>query len=161
MTEYAALLMFAAVFGLLLLGYPVALTLAGTALIAAGIGTLAGTFEPGFLFASPNRLFGIMSNQTLIAVPLFVLMGVTLERSRIAERLLDAMSRAFGRLPGGLGIAVTVVGMLMAASTGIVGATVVTMGLMSLPSMLKANYDKGLATGAICATGTLGRIDHQ
>ena len=158
MTEYAALLMFAAVFGLLLLGYPVALTLAGTALIAAGIGTLAGTFEPGFLFASPNRLFGIMSNQTLIAVPLFVLMGVTLERSRIAERLLDAMSRAFGRLPGGLGIAVTVVGMLMAASTGIVGATVVTMGLMSLPSMLKANYDKGLATGAICATGTLGQI---
>ncbi len=156
--EYAALLMFAAVFALLVLGYPVALTLAGTALIAAGIGTLTGIFEPSFLFATPNRLFGIMTNQTLIAVPLFILMGVTLERSRIAERLLDAMSRAFGGLPGGLGIAVTLVGMLMAASTGIVGATVVTMGLMSLPTMLKANYDKTLATGAICATGTLGQI---
>jgi tripartite ATP-independent transporter DctM subunit len=150
--------MFAAVFVLLLLGYPVALTLAGTALLAAGIGTAVGIFEPSFLFATPNRLFGIITNQTLIAVPLFVLMGVILERSRIAERLLDSMSRVFGRLPGGLGIAVTVVGMLMAASTGIVGATVVTMGLMSLPSMLKANYDKRLATGAICATGTLGQI---
>ncbi|MDZ7686739.1 MAG: TRAP transporter large permease subunit [Gammaproteobacteria bacterium] len=158
MAEYAALIMFAAVFVLLLFGYPVALTLGGTALIAAGIGTLTGTFEWNFLFATPNRLFGIMTNQTLIAVPLFVLMGVILERSRIAERLLDAMTRAFGRLPGGLGIAVTIVGMLMAASTGIVGATVVTMGLMALPSMLKANYDKRLATGAICATGTLGQI---
>lgn len=158
MAEYASLYMFAAVFALLLLGYPVALTLGGTALIAAGIGTLTGTFEPSFLFASPNRLFGIMTNQTLIAVPLFVLMGVTLEKSRIAERLLDSMSRSFGSMPGGLGIAVTVVGMLMAASTGIVGATVVTMGLMSLPTMLKANYDKRLATGTICATGTLGQI---
>lgn len=158
MTEYAPLIMFAAVFLLLLLGYPVALTLAGTALIAAGVGTLAGGFEPGFLFATPNRLFGIVTNQTLIAVPLFVLMGVILERSRIAERLLDAMSKSFGSMPGGLGIAVTLVGMLMAASTGIVGATVVTMGLMSLPSMLKANYDTRLATGAICATGTLGQI---
>jgi tripartite ATP-independent transporter DctM subunit len=158
MTEYASLAMFAAVFVLLLLGYPVALTLAGTALIAAGIGVVSGVFEPGFLFATPNRLFGIMTNQTLIAVPLFVLMGIILERSRIAERLLDAMSKLFGRLPGGLGIAVTVVGMLMAASTGIVGATVVTMGLMSLPTMLKANYDPRLATGTICATGTLGQI---
>ncbi|XOV86189.1 MAG: TRAP transporter large permease subunit [Pseudomonadota bacterium] len=158
MGEYAALVMFGAVFVLLLLGYPVALTLAGTALIAAGIGIVAGGFEPSFLFATPNRLFGIITNQTLVAVPLFVLMGVTLEKSRIAERLLDAMSRLFGRLPGGLGFAVTIVGMLMAASTGIVGATVVTMGLMSLPSMLKANYDKGLATGVICATGTLGQI---
>ncbi len=158
MAEYASLIMFAAVFALLLFGYPVALTLGGTALIAAGIGTLTGTFDPAFLFASPNRLFGIMTNQTLIAVPLFVLMGVTLERSRIAERLLDSMSRAFGAMPGGLGIAVTIVGMLMAASTGIVGATVVTMGLMSLPTMLNARYDKRLATGAICATGTLGQI---
>ncbi|MCB1691639.1 MAG: TRAP transporter large permease subunit [Pseudomonadales bacterium] len=158
MAEYASLLMFAAAFVLLLLGYPVALTLGGTALIAAGIGILTGTFESTFLFATPNRLFGIVTNQTLIAVPLFILMGVILERSRIAERLLDAMSRLFGKLPGGLGIAVTVVGMLMAASTGIVGATVVTMGLMSLPSMIKANYDPKLATGAICATGTLGQI---
>jgi tripartite ATP-independent transporter DctM subunit len=106
----------------------------------------------------PNRLFGIVTNQTLIAVPLFVLMGVILEKSRIAEDLLDSMSSLFGPLPGGLGLAVTLVGMLMAASTGIVGATVVTMGLMSLPSMLKAKYDPALATGAICATGTLGQI---
>ncbi|MBP19265.1 MAG: C4-dicarboxylate ABC transporter [Gammaproteobacteria bacterium] len=158
MAEYAALLMFAAVFLFLLLGYPVALTLGGTALLAALIGIITDTFEPSFLLAAPNRLFGIITNQTLIAVPLFILMGVILERSRTAERLLDAMSRLFGSLPGGLGISVTVVGMLMAASTGIVGATVVTMGLMSLPSMLKANYNPALATGTICATGTLGQI---
>ncbi len=150
--------MFAAVFLLLLLGYPVALSLGGTALIAAAIGIATNTFDASFLMATPNRLFGIISNQTLIAVPLFVLMGVILEKSRIAENLLDAMSRLFGRLPGGLGISVTLVGMLMAASTGIVGATVVTMGLMSLPSMLKARYDPSLATGTICATGTLGQI---
>tara|TARA_R110002073_G_scaffold4917_21_gene31196 strand:- start:25981 stop:27348 length:1368 start_codon:yes stop_codon:yes gene_type:complete len=158
MAEYASLMMFLAVFVLLLAGYPVALTLGGTALIAAGIGVATGVFEPSFLMATPNRLFGIMSNQTLMAVPLFVLMGVILEKSRIAEKLLSAMSGLFGQFPGGLGIAVTLVGMLMAASTGIVGATVVTMGLMSLPSMLKANYDPGLATGTICATGTLGQI---
>lgn len=158
MAEYAALFMFAAVFVFLLLGYPVALTLAGTALIAAAIGIATHTFEATFLLATPNRLFGIISNQTLLAVPLFVLMGVILERSKIAERLLDAMSRLFGRLPGGLGIAVTLVGMLMAASTGIVGATVVTMGLMSLPIMLKSNYSPSLAAGTICATGTLGQI---
>lgn len=150
--------MFAAVFALLLAGYPVAITLGGTALVAAGIGIATGTFDAAFLLATPNRLFGIMGNQTLIAVPLFVLMGVILEKSRIAERLLNAMSGLFGQFPGGLGIAVTLVGMLMAASTGIVGATVVTMGLMSLPSMLKANYNPSLATGTICATGTLGQI---
>jgi len=158
MADYAALYMFAAVFIFLLLGYPVALTLAGTALIAAAIGIATHSFEASFLLASPSRLFGIISNQTLIAVPLFVLMGVILEKSQIAERLLDAMSRLFGRLPGGLGIAVTLVGMLMAASTGIVGATVVTMGLMSLPIMLKSQYNPSLATGTICATGTLGQI---
>lgn len=158
MAEYAAVIMFLAVFVLLLAGYPVALTLGGTALLAAGIGILSGTFDAAFLLATPNRLFGIMGNQTLIAVPLFVLMGVILEKSKIAERLLSAMSGLFGRFPGGLGIAVTLVGMLMAASTGIVGATVVTMGLMSLPSMLKAKYNPSLATGTICATGTLGQI---
>jgi tripartite ATP-independent transporter DctM subunit len=156
--EYAALIMFAAVFIFLLLGYPVALTLGGTALIAAGIGIITGTFEPSFLLATPGRLFGIITNQTLMAVPLFVLMGVVLERSKIAERLLETMSRLFGRVPGGLGISVTIVGALMAASTGIVGATVVTMGLMSLPIMLKSKYDPALATGTICATGTLGQI---
>ena len=158
MLEYAPLLMFAAAFILLLFGYPVALTLAGTALISAYIGIVAGVFVPEFLMAMPSRLFGIVTNQTLIAVPLFVLMGVILEKSRIAEDLLDAMSRLFGRFPGGLGLAVTLVGMLMAASTGIVGATVVTMGLMALPSMLKAKYDPALAAGTICATGTLGQI---
>ena len=156
--EYAALYMFLAVFVLLLLGYPVALTLAGTSLIAALLGVVAGHFDLIFLNALPNRLFGIMTNQTLMAVPLFVLMGVILERSKIAEDLLDAMTRAFGRAPGGLGLAVCMVGMLMAASTGIVGATVVTMGLMSLPTMLRAGYSPQLATGTICATGTLGQI---
>ena len=156
--EYAALYMFTAVFVLLLLGYPVALTLAGTSLIAAFLGVITGHFDLIFLNALPNRLFGIMTNQTLMAVPLFVLMGVILERSKIAEDLLDAMTRAFGRAPGGLGLAVCLVGMLMAASTGIVGATVVTMGLMALPTMLKAGYSPRLATGTICATGTLGQI---
>ena len=158
MIEYASLIMVGVVFLLLLLGYPVALTLAGTALMAALVGVISGIFDIAFLNASPNRLFGIISNQTLIAVPLFILMGVILEKSKIAERLLESMSNLFGSLPGGLGFAVTIVGMLMAASTGIVGATVVTMGLMSLPSMLRAKYDPGLATGTICATGTLGQI---
>jgi tripartite ATP-independent transporter DctM subunit len=150
--------MFVAVFGFLLLGYPVALTLAGTALIAALIGAVGGHFDLAFLYAMPNRLFGIMTNETLIAVPLFVLMGVILERSKIAEDLLDAMTRAFSGMPGGLGLAVCLVGMLMAASTGIVGATVVTMGLMALPTMLRAGYHPALASGTICATGTLGQI---
>jgi tripartite ATP-independent transporter DctM subunit len=156
--EFAPLLMFLFAFAMLLLGYPVALTLAGTALLSAGIGIIFGVFDYAFLTAIPNRLFGIVTNQTLIAVPLFVLMGVILEKSRVAENLLNAMTALFGKRPGGLGFAVTIVGMLMAASTGIVGATVVTMGLMSLPSMLKSNYDPRLATGAICATGTLGQI---
>ncbi|MEL0064262.1 MAG: TRAP transporter large permease subunit [Gammaproteobacteria bacterium] len=158
MMEYAALYLFLAVFLVLLMGYPVALSLGGTALIAACIGAMTGAFDTTLLTAMPNRLYGIVSNQTLIAVPMFVLMGVTLEKTRIAEQLLDAMSRAFGQMPGGLGLSVTIVGMLMAASTGIVGATVVTMGLMSLPAMMKARYDMRLATGTICATGTLGQI---
>lgn len=156
--QYAPLYMFALVFVMLLLGYPVALTLAGTALLSAGLGIVTGVFEPTFLLAVPSRLYGIIVNQTLIAVPLFVLMGIILEKSKIAENLLHAMSSLFGSRPGGLGISVTLVGMLMAASTGIVGATVVTMGLMSLPSMIKHGYDPRLATGTICATGTLGQI---
>ncbi len=155
---YAPVFLFLAIFIVLIMGYPVALSLAGTALLAAAIGVLTGSFDAAFLTAIPNRLFGIMTNQTLIAVPLFVLMGVTLEKTKIAERLLVSMSRAFGGLPGGLGLSVTIVGMLMAASTGIVGATVVTMGLMALPAMLKARYNVPLATGTICATGTLGQI---
>ncbi|AXY43194.1 TRAP transporter large permease subunit [Halomonas sp. JS92-SW72] len=162
--EFMPLIMFAAVCGVLMLGYPVALSLAGTALIFAGIGYaliqmgVPVPFETRYLGAMPNRLYGIMTNQTLLAVPLFVLMGVLLEKSRIAETLLDAMSLAFGALRGGLGIAVVLVGMLLAASTGIVGATVVTMGLLSLPTMLKRGYSPSLATGSICATGTLGQI---
>ena len=156
--EFMPLYMFAVVCIVLLAGYPVAFSLAGTALIFAGAGLLGGIFEPSFLTALPSRLYGIMTNQTLLAVPLFVLMGVMLEKSRIAEDLLDSMAQLFGRIRGGLGISVTLVGMLLAASTGIVGATVVTMGLMSLPTMLRRGYDPKLATGAICATGTLGQI---
>ena len=152
------ILMFIAVFAALLLGYSVALTLAGVALLFALGGVAAGVFHPGDFGFLPGRLFGIMTNPTLIAVPLFVFMGVMLEKTRIAERLLDSLSRVFAGQPGGLGIAVVIVGMLMAASTGIVGATVVTMGLMALPTMLKQNYAPSLATGTICATGTLGQI---
>ena len=153
-----ALWMFAAVFIILLMGYPVAITLAGTALVFALAGEYAGSFDPVFLEALPNRLFGIIENDTLVAVPLFVFMGVMLEKSKVAEGLLENMSKLFGSLPGGLGFSVVLVGMLMAASTGIVGATVVTMGLLSLPTMLKRNYDPALACGTICASGTLGQI---
>jgi len=150
--------MFAAVIVALLAGYSVALTLGGVAMLFAAAGMLTGTFDGGDLGFLPGRLFGIITNQTLLAVPLFVFMGVVLEKTRIAELLLTSMSELMGRLHGGLGLAVVVVGMLMAASTGIVGATVVTMGLMSLPTMLRQGYDPRLATGAICATGTLGQI---
>ncbi|SDM44188.1 TRAP transporter, DctM subunit [Franzmannia pantelleriensis] len=161
---YMPFLLFFAVCGVLMLGYPVALSLAGTALAFAGLGFalqslgVAVPFEGRFMSAMPNRLYGIMTNQTLLAVPLFVLMGVLLEKSRVAETLLDAMALLFGALRGGLGISVVLVGMLLAASTGIVGATVVTMGLLSLPTMLKRGYSPALATGTICATGTLGQI---
>jgi tripartite ATP-independent transporter DctM subunit len=155
---WLAFLMFFVVVAVLLAGYPVAFGLAGTALLFALIGSLAGVFEPVFLDTMPNRLYGIMNNVTLIAVPLFVFMGVTLERARIAEDLLETLSMLMGRLRGGLGIAVILVGMLMAASTGIVGATVVTMGLLSLPTMLKRGYDPAVATGTITSAGTLGQI---
>ncbi len=150
--------MFVAAFAVLLSGYPVAMALGGTALIFAGLGLWLDLFDPAFLEALPNRLYGIMTNEALVAVPLFVFMGVVLERARIAEDLLDTMAELLGSMRGGLGIAVTVVGMLMAASTGIVGATVVTMGLLSLPTMLKRGYNQALACGTICASGTLGQI---
>jgi len=158
MDSYMALWMFAAVFLVLLSGYPVAFVLSGTALLFAGLGLQMDTFDPDFLGALPNRLFGIMNNETLIAVPLFIFMGIVLERAKIAEALLEAMSELFSSIHGGLGVAVTVVGMLMAASTGIVGATVVTMGLLSLPTMLKRGYDPAISCGVICASGTLGQI---
>jgi tripartite ATP-independent transporter DctM subunit len=156
--EALPILMFVAICAVLMLGYPVAFSLAGTAMIFAGIGIAVGVFDASFLSALPNRLFGTVTNVTLIAVPLFVLMGVLLEKSRLAEELLSNMAALFGRRRGGLGISVILVGMLLAASTGIVGATVVTMGLMSLPTMLNRGYDAKLATGTICATGTLGQI---
>jgi tripartite ATP-independent transporter DctM subunit len=158
MESYISLYMFLAICFLLLLGYPVAFTLAGTALAFAAGGILFGQFDPAFLSALPGRLFGTINNATLIAVPLFILMGVILEKSKVAEELLGSMAKLFGRLRGGLGISVVVVGMLLAASTGIVGATVVTMGLMSLPIMLRSGYSPSLAAGTICATGTLGQI---
>ena len=158
MVEFLPLLLFAAVFVALLAGYAVAATLAGVALLFAFGGAAFGVFDLRDLGFLPSRLFGIVTNQTLIAVPLFVLMGVTLERTRIAATLLESLSVLLGRLRGGLGMAVTVVGMLLAASTGIVGATVVTMGLLALPTMLRHGYDARLATGTICATGTLGQI---
>lgn len=156
--ELLPILMFVVICLVLMLGYPVAFSLAGTAMIFAGIGIALGHFDASFLSALPNRLYGTISNVTLIAVPLFVLMGVLLEKSRLAEELLDNMAALFGRRRGGLGFSVILVGMLLAASTGIVGATVVTMGLMSLPTMLSRGYDPKLATGTICATGTLGQI---
>ncbi len=152
------LAMFAVTFAALLAGYPVALTLAGVALIFALVGILTGAFNPGDLGFAPGRLFGIVTNQTLIAVPLFVFMGVMLEKTRLAEGLLTSLSELLRNLRSGLAVTVVLVGMLMAASTGIVGATVVTMGLMSLPSMLKQGYEPGFATGTISATGTLGQI---
>jgi tripartite ATP-independent transporter DctM subunit len=139
-------------------GYPVALTLAGVSLLFAGIGEIAGVFDPAFISLIPNRIYGILVNQNLFAVPLFVFMGSMLEKSRIAEDLLKNMEVVFRGLPGGLGISVILVGMLLAASTGIVGATVVTMGILSLPSMLRAGYQPALACGTLCATGTLGQI---
>ena len=153
-----SVLLFLAVIVVLLAGYPVAFTLAGTAILFAVIGLLTGHFEVGYLSALPSRLFGIMTNETLIAVPLFIFMGITLERAKIAEDLLETLSSLFGSYRGGLGLAVILVGMLLAASTGIVGATVVTMGLLSLPTMLKRGYDPALSTGVISASGTLGQI---
>ena len=153
-----AFILFIVVIVILMTGYPVAFTLAGVSLAVAFLGTLIGGFDSTLMHALPSRIFGIMTNETLIAVPLFVFMGVTLERSKIAENLLDTMAELFGSIRGGLGFSVVLVGMLLAASTGIVGATVVTMGLLSLPTMLKRNYDPALSSGIICASGTLGQI---
>jgi len=154
-----ALLLIVVVCAAILMGYPVAFTLAGVSLIFAGIGIATGTFNINLLGYIPSRIFlGVMYKPLLIAIPLFIFMGVMLERSKIAERLLDTMALLFGPMRGGLGISVILVGMLLAASTGIVGATVVTMGLLSLPTMIKRGYDPKVATGIICASGTLAQI---
>ena len=156
--EWVSLLLFLAVIGLLLAGFPVAFSLGGTALIFALAGVIGGGFESAFLHGLPSRMYGIMTNETLVAVPLFVFMGITLERAKIAEALLETLSALFGSMRGGLGISVMLVGMLLAASTGIVGATVVTMSLLSLPTMLKRGYSPEISAGTICASGTLGQI---
>ncbi|WP_321349808.1 TRAP transporter large permease subunit [Halopseudomonas oceani] len=156
--EFMAIALFVCLCLALMAGYPVAFTLGGISLLFAGIGIVFDLFEPSFLGALPSRLYGTMTNQTLMAVPLFVCMGVMLEKSRIAEDLLDAMARLFGGLRGGLAFSVCIVGALLAASTGIVGATVVTLGLLALPTMLRRGYDPALATGTLAATGTLGQI---
>ena len=158
MVEFIPLLMFGVICLVLLAGFPVAFSLAGTALIFAGVGILTGTFESAFLGAIPNRLYGDMTNMTLVAVPLFVFMGVLLEKSNLAQDLLSNMSEVIGGFRGSLAIAVIFVGALIAASTGIVGATVIAMGLISLPIMLSRQYDPSLSAGTICATGTLGQI---
>ena len=145
--EVLSLLMFATACGVLILGFPVAFSLAGTALAFASLGYLLDVFNMNLLGGLPSRYFGVMVNEVLVAVPLFVFMGVMLERSRIAEQLLETMGMMFGQMRGGLGLSVVFVGMLLAASTGIVGATVVTMGLLALPTMLKSGYDPKLASG--------------
>ena len=149
MIEYIPLLLFALVFILILIGYPVALTLGGLSVIAGII-----FFEIDFFYLLSLRIYGIMNNFVLLAVPLFIFMGITLEKSGIAEKLLETMALMFGRIKGGLAISVIVVGAMLAASTGIVGATVVTMGLISLPTMLKRGYSPTLATGVIASSGT-------
>jgi len=156
--EFLSIALFLSVVLLLMFGFPVALTLAGSSVLFALIASLFGVFDVSYLGALPQRIFTIMRNEVLVAVPLFIFMGVTLERTGIAEQMLDNMGKLFGSVPGGLGYAVCIVGALLAASTGIVGATVVSMGLLSLPIMLKRGYDPALACGSICAAGTLGQI---
>ena len=158
MAEFIPIIMFVVVCLVLLAGFPVAFSLAGTAIIFAGIGVLTDTFNSAFLGAIPNRLYGDITNSALVAVPLFVFMGVILQKSNLAEDLLSNMADLMGGFRGSLAISVILVGMMIAASTGIVGATVIAMGLISLPIMLKRNYDLSLASGTICATGTLGQI---
>lgn len=150
--------LFFGIIGVLMLGFPVAYSLAGASLLTAAIGWYLDVFDFSNFGALASRYIGFMSNEVLVAVPLFIFMGVLLERSGIAESLLSTMGRVFGKVRGGLGFSVIIVGALLAASTGVVGATVVTMGLISLPAMLRANYDPRLASGVIAASGTLGQI---
>ena len=156
--EFLCAALFITVIIFLLFGFPVAFSLAGASMLFAYIAAAFGLFDLAFISALPQRIFSIMRNEVLVAVPLFVFMGVTLEKSKIAEELLDNMGKLFGSIRGGLGYSVCIVGALLAASTGIVGATVVTMGLLSLPTMLRRGYNPSLACGSICASGTLGQV---
>ena len=155
MIEYIPLILFALVFILILFGYPVALVLGGISVVSGLL-----FFDINFFYLVSLRIFGIMNNFVLLAVPLFIFMGMTLERSGIAEKLLETMAILFGKIKGGLAYSVIIVGGMLAASTGIVGATVVTMGLISLPVMIKRGYNTKLATGVIASSGTLGQIIH-
>tara|TARA_X000000950_G_scaffold86036_2_gene108280 strand:+ start:17567 stop:18946 length:1380 start_codon:yes stop_codon:yes gene_type:complete len=156
--EMLAILLFVMVILVLMLGYPVAFTLSGVSILFALICSLTNNFDLSILYALPSRIFGIITNETLVAIPMFIFMGIMLEKSKIAEKLLDSMAALFKNIKGGLGISVIIVGALLAASTGIVGATVVTMGLLSLPIMMKQKYNTKIATGTILASGTLGQI---
>jgi tripartite ATP-independent transporter DctM subunit len=156
--DILSILLFLSVLGTLLIGYPIAITLAGTSLIFAFIGNQLGTFDYAILNGLPLRYLGTMTNDVLVAVPLFIFMGLVLEKSGLAEALLTTMGQLFGPLRGGLAFSVIIVGALLAASTGVVGATVITMGLISLPAMLRAGYCPKLATGAIGASSTLAQI---
>ncbi len=156
--EWLGPAMFAGALVLLSLGYPVAFSLGGVSIIFGIVGIALGVFDPIFLTAMPQRIFGIMANYTLLAIPYFIFMGSMLEKSGIAENLLETMGIVLGRLRGGLALAVVLVGALLAATTGVVAATVVAMGLISLPIMLRYGYNKELATGVIAASGTLGQI---
>ena len=158
MVEFIPLLMFAVICLVLLAGFPVAFSLAGTALFFAALGSVYGTFDSSLFKTIPIRLYGDMTNTNLVAIPLFIFMGILFEKSNLAEDLLSNMADVLGGFRGSLGICVILVGAMIAASTGIVGATVIAMGLISLPLMLERNYDQSLATGIICATGTLGQI---
>ncbi len=153
-----ALSLFFVVAAVLLIGFPVAFTLGGVSLWFALIGYIAGWFDASFVMAMPNRVFGTMTNVTLMAVPVFVFMGLVLEKAKLAESLLENMTALLGGAKGGMGFALLIVGTLLAASTGIVGATVVTLSLLALPVMKKNGYDESLSAGTICATGTLGQI---
>jgi TRAP-type mannitol/chloroaromatic compound transport system permease large subunit len=158
MTEYLDLIMFAALMAAVLSGFPVSFSIAGVAIAFAYLGWVLGVMDVSLLGALGQRAYGLIGNQVLIAIPVFVLMGAILEKSKIAEELLDTMGRCFGQLRGGLGISVVLVGALLAASTGIVGATVVAMGMIALPSMLRAGYNPALSAGIVCTAGTLGQI---
>ena len=158
LAEILAVLLVVAVIAALMAGYPVALTLAGVSLAFAVLGHLLGAMGLGILGALPERIYGVITNPVLLAIPLFVFMGVMLEQSRIAEDLLERMGRLFGSLHGGLGLSAVLVGALLAASTGIVGATAVTMGLIMLPAMLRHGYDPRLAAGTVAASATLAQI---
>jgi TRAP-type mannitol/chloroaromatic compound transport system permease large subunit len=158
MTDYLDLIMFGALMSAILSGFPVSFSIAGVAVAFAYLGWMLGEMNVSLLGALGQRVFGLIGNTVLIAIPVFVLMGAILEKSKIAEELLDTMGRSFGRLRGGLGLSVVLVGALLAASTGIVGATVVAMGMIALPTMLRAGYNPAVASGIVCTAGTLGQI---